>query len=188
MSEENKIDTQTSSKENTEKNPSTEAVDKNVPYDRFAEVNSAKNNALDSVGKLQAQLDAINKVQKEKEQAELVEQGKAKEALGIVSKERDDYKKQAEQWTAYQTSKRENLMEKLSDDSDKSIAEGLSLDKLELYVNKISKVNAPSTSTARATTGNVGEFGGFDTIEEFAVKDPDGALKYLESNTKGYIK
>ena len=79
-------------------------------------------------------------------------------------------------------------MEKISDDSDKSIAEGLSLDKLELYVNKISKVNAPSTSTARATTGNVGEFGGFDTIEEFAVKDPDGALKYLESNTKGYIK
>ena len=187
MSEENKVETQIT-EEPQVKNPSTEAVDKNVPYDRFAEVNSAKNNALDSVGKLQAQLDAIHKDQKEKQQAELVDQGKAKEALGLVSKERDDYKKQADQWSAYQTSKRENLMEKLSDDSDKSIAEGLSLDKLELYVSKISKVNAPSTSTARATTGNVGEFGGFDTIEEFAVKDPDGALKYLESNTQGYIK
>ena len=140
------------------------------------------------MGKLQAQLDSYHKVQKEKEQAELVEQGKAKEALGIVSKERDDYKKQAEQWTTYQTTKRENLMEKLSEESDKTIAEGLSLDRLELYVNKVSKVNAPSTSTARAATGNVGEFGGYDSIEEFAIKNPDGAMKYIETNTKGYIK
>ena len=70
-----------------------------------------------------------------------------------------------------------------------SIADGLSdLNKLETYVNKVTQANAPSTSTARATTGKAGEFGGYTSIEEFASYDPNGAEKYLKENTKGYIK
>ena len=186
MSEENNV-TQTT--EDTQaNNNSTQADTKNVPYDRFTEVNTAKNDALDQVGKLQAQLDAINTAQKEKEQAELVEQGKAKEALEIATKERDSYKKQAEQWTSYQDNKRTSLMEKLTEDDDKSIADGLSLDKLEQYVNKVSNVSAPSTSKARATTGSANDMGGYSSWQEFAVKDPDGASKAIEESTKGFIK
>ena len=187
MSEENN-NTQTT-EEPQVKNQSTEADNKNVPYDRFAEVNQAKNDLAGQVGKLQAQLDKMNESQKQQQQAKLVEDGKLKEALGIVEKERDTFKSQADQWNAYQNDKRESLMSNLTTDEDKSIADGLSdLNKLEIYVNKITQTNTHSTSTARATTGAATEFGGYKSIEEFASYDPKGAEDFLQKNVNGYIK
>ena len=184
MSEE-KLETQ-ATQETEVKNPSTKAEDKNVPYDRFAEVNQAKNDLAGQVGKLQAQIDKMNENQKQQQQAKLVEDGKLQEVLGIVSKERDTFKTQAEQWNQYQADKRESLMSNLTDDTDKSIAEGLSdLNKLETYVNKVTNVNAPSTSSARATTGKAGEMGGYSSYEEWATKDPKG---YKQSNQTNSAK
>ena len=187
MSEE-KIETQAT--QDTEvKNPSTKAEDKNVPYNRFAEVNQAKNDLATQNGKLQAQIDKMNENQKQQQQAKLVEDGKLQEALGIVSKERDTFKTQAEQWNQYQADKRESLMVKLTDDTDKSIAEGLNdLNKLETYVNRVTNVNSPSTSTARATSGTAGDMGGYSSWEEFAVKDPKGAEKAIAESTVNFIK
>jgi len=187
MSEE-KVETQAT--QDTEvKNPSTNAEQKNVPYDRFAEVNQAKNDLATQNGKLQAQIDKMNETQKQQQQAKLVEDGKLQEALGIVSKERDTFKTQAEQWNQYQADKRESLMGKLTDDTDKSIAEGLNdLNKLETYVNKVTNVNSPSTSTARATSGKAGDMGGYSSWEEFAMKDPKGAEKAIQESTTNFIK
>ena len=188
MSEENNVETQ-NTEETQANNPSTEASEKNVPYDRFAEVNQAKNDLAGQVGKLQAQIDKMNSDNKSKAEAKLVEDGKLKEALDLVTKERDTFKSQSEQWTTYQTDKRESLMSKLTDDTDKNIAEGLSdLNKLETYVNKVVNVNAPSTSKARATTGKTGDMGGYSSWEEFAVKDPKGAEKAIAADTTNYIK
>ena len=170
------------------KNQSTEADNKNVPYDRFAEVNQAKNDAMNQIGKLQAQIDKLNADNKSKAEAKMVEDGKLKEALDLVTQERNDFKGQAEQWNTYQTSKRESLMGQLTDDTDKSIADGLSLDKLEQYVNKVSNVSAPSTSKARATTGSAGDMGGYSSWQEFAMKDPKGAEKAIEESTTNFIK
>jgi len=179
MSEE-KTEVQTNSNENTETNPSTETSNKNVPYDRFQEVVASKNEMAGQIGKLQAQIDKMNSDNKSKAEAKMVEDGKLKEALDIVTQERDSFKTQSEQWNKYQTDKRENLMSKLTDDTDKSIAEGLTdLNKLETYVNKVVTVNAPSTSTARATTGKVGDMGGYSSYAEWAEKDPKG---YQEAN------
>ena len=179
MSEE-KTEVQTNSNENTETNPSTETSNKNVPYDRFQEVVASKNEMAGQIGKLQAQIDKMNQDNKSKAEAKMVEDGKLKEALDIVTQERDSFKTQSEQWNKYQTDKRENLMSKLTDDTDKSIAEGLTdLSKLETYVNKVVTVNAPSTSTARATTGKAGDFGGYSSYVEWAEKDPKG---YQEAN------
>ena len=179
MSEE-KTEVQINSNENTETNPSTETSNKNVPYDRFQEVVASKNEMAGQIGKLQAQIDKMNQDNKSKAEAKMVEDGKLKEALDIVTQERDSFKTQSEQWNKYQTDKRENLMSKLTDDTDKSIAEGLTdLNKLETYVNKVVTVNAPSTSTARATTGKVGDMGGYSSYAEWAEKDPKG---YQEAN------
>jgi hypothetical protein len=175
MSEENNV-TQTT-EDTQDNNNSTQADTKNVPYDRFSEVNNAKNDALDQVGKLQAQIDKMNQTTKQQEEAKMVEDGKLKEALNIVQKERDDFKVQAEQWNTYQTNKRESLMGKLTEDDDKSIAEGLSLDKLEKYVSKVVNVSAPSTSSARAATAKAGDFGGYSSYAEWATKDPEGYKK-----------
>ena len=178
MSEENNV-TQTT-EDTQDNNNSTQADTKNVPYDRFAEVNQAKNDLAGQVGKLQAQIDKMNQTTKQQEEAKMVEDGKLKEALNIVQKERDEFKTQAEQWNTYQTNKRESLMSKLTEDDDKSIADGLSLDKLEKYVNKVVTVSAPSTSSARATTGKAGDMGGYTSYAEWAQKDPKG---YQEANS-----
>ena len=188
MSEENKVETQTQGDQNTVTNDSTQA-DKNVPYDRFQEVVQSKNEMAGQIGKLQAQIDKMNADSKSRAEAKMVEDGKLKEALDLVTKERDTFKSQSEQWTTYQTDKRESLMSKLTDDTDKNIAEGLSdLNKLETYVNKVVNVNAPSTSKARATTGKAGDMGGYSSWEEFAVKDPKGAEKAIAADTTNYIK
>ena len=177
MSEENKTEAQTTSTQ-AETNDSTKAEQKNVPYDRFQEVVQSKNDMAGQIGKLQAQIDKMNSDNKSKHEAKMVEDGKLKEALDLVTKERDTFKGQSEQWNTYQADKRESLMSKLTDDTDKSIAEGLSdLNKLETYVNKVVNVNAPSTSKARATTGKVGDFGGYSSYAEWASKDPKGYEK-----------
>ena len=185
MSEENVTQTTEDTQDN---NNSTQADNKNVPYDRFAEVNQAKNDLAGQVGKLQAQIDKMNQTSKQQQENKMIEDGKLKEALDIVSKERDTFKTQSEQWNTYQTNKRESLMSKLTDDDDKSIADGLSLDKLEKYVVKVTNVNAPSTSTARATTGSAGDMGGYSSWQEFAMKDPKGAEEAIQGSTKGFIK
>ena len=188
MSEENK-EVKSNVETDNVKNTSTEAENKNVPYDRFQEVVSSKNEMAGQLGKLQAQIDKMNADNKSKAEAKMVEDGKLKEALDIVTKERDSFKTQSDQWNQYQTDKRESLMSKLTDDTDKSIAEGLTdLNKLETYVNKVVNVNAPSTSQARATTGKVGDMGGYSSWEEFAMKDPKGAGAAIEESTKGFIK
>ena len=180
MSEENKVETQTQGDQNTVTNDSTQAETKNVPYDRFQEVVQSKNEMAGQIGKLQAQIDKMNSDNKSKQEAKMVEDGKLKEALDIVTKERDSFKTQSDQWNTYQSDKRESLMSKLTNDEDKSIAEGLSdLNKLETYVNKVVNVNAPSTSKARATTGKTGEMGGYSSYAEWAEKDPKG---YQEAN------
>ena len=143
MSEENAVP-QTTGDQNTVTNDSTKAETKNVPYDRFQEVVSSKNEMASQLGKLQAQIDKMNSDNKSKAEAKMVEDGKLKEALDIVTKERDTFKGQSEQWNTYQSDKRESLMSKLTDDTDKSIADGLSdLNKLETYVNKVVNVNVP---------------------------------------------
>ena len=186
MSEENTA--QTNNEQNIVKNESTEA-NKNVPYDRFSEVNVQKNDALKQVESLQAQLNKINQANKEREEAELAKQGEYKTLLENTKQEMSGYKTKAEAWDNYQTTRRTSLMEKLSDDSDKSIAEGLSLDKLEMYVDKVTNVSNPSVSQARVQqTGKNAELGGYETIEEFAAYDPIEAEKYLQRTTKGYIK
>ena len=179
MSEENKVESQTNVEPNNVTNNSTQA-EKNVPYDRFQEVVSSKNEMASEIGKLQAQIDKMSADNKSKAEAKLVEDGKLKEALDIVTKERDEFKASSEQWNTYQTEKRESLMSKLTTDEDKSIGEVLTdLNKLETYVNKVVTVNAPSTSTARATTGKVGDMGGYSSYAEWAEKDPKG---YQEAN------
>ena len=180
MSEE-KVETQTNVEPNNDYKGNTE-VEKNVPYDRFQEVVQSKNEMAGQIGKLQAQIDKMNSDSKSRAEAKMVEDGKLKEALDLVTKERDTFKSQSEQWTTYQADKRESLMSKLTDDTDKSIAEGLSdLNKLETYVNKVVNVNAPSTSKARATSGKVGDMGGYSSYTEWASKDPDG---YQKANNK----
>ena len=189
MSEENTTQTEA----NQVKQPSTEASQNNVsdgiPKSRFDEVNNQKNDYKSQVSELQAQLDKVKANQEATRKAELEKQGEYKTLLDEANAKLEKAQVDVKAWGEYKTNKRTSLMEQITDDSDKSIAEGLSLDKLELYVNKVTKVNSVPTNTNRATSNsNQGNFGGYDSIQEFAMRDPEGAEKYLQQNVKGYIK
>ena len=188
MAEENTTQTQA----NEVKQPSTEASQNNVsdgiPKSRFDEVNTQKNEYKTQVSDLQAQLDKIKGDQEAARQKQLEKQGEYKTLLDEANLKLEKAQTDVKAWSEYKENKRSTLMEQLTDDSDKSIADGLSLDKLELYVNKVTKVNTLPTNTSRAGNTPQGEFNGYSSIQEWAMKDPQGAEKYLEQNTKGYIK
>ena len=188
MSEENTTQTEA----NQVKQPSTEASQNNVsdgiPKSRFDEVNTQKNEYKTQNQELQAQLDKIKADQEATRQKQLEKQGEYKTLLDEANLKLEKAQTDVKAWSEYKENKRNSLMEQLTDDSDKSIADGLSLDKLELYVNKVTKVNTLPTNTSRAGNTPQGEFNGYSSIQEFAMKDPQGAEKYLEQNTEGYIK
>ena len=173
--------------------PSTEASKNNVsdgnPKNRFDEVNTQKNDYKSQVSDLQSQLDKFKADQESARQKQLEKQGEYKTLLDEANAKLEKSSAVVKEYEEYKSNKRNSLMETLTEDTDKSIAEGLSLDKLELYVNKVTKVNSVPTNTNRAASNAPqGDFGGYDSIQEFAVKDPQGAEKYLEQNVKGYIK
>ena len=185
-------DKTTQTEANQVKQPSTEASQNNVsdgiPKSRFDEVNTQKNEYKTQNQELQAQLDKIKADQEATRQKQLEKQGEYKTLLDEANLKLEKAQTDVKAWSEYKENKRNSLMEQLTDDSDKSIADGLSLDKLELYVNKVTKVNTLPTNTSRAGNTPQGEFNGYSSIQEFAMKDPQGAEKYLEQNTEGYIK
>ena len=189
MSEENTTQTQA----NEVKQPSTEASSNNVsdgiPKSRFDEVNNQKNDYKSQVSDLQAQLDKVKANQEATRKAELEKQGEYKTLLDEANAKLEKAQVDVKAWGEYKTNKRTSLMEQLTEDTDKSIAESLPLEKLELYVGNINKRNSLPTNNARAASQQPqGDFGGYESIQEFAMRDPEGAEKYLQQNVKGYIK
>ena len=187
MSEENTTQTEA----NQVKQPSTEASSNNVsdgiPKSRFDEVNNQKNDYKSQVSDLQAQLDKVKANQEATRKAELEKQGEYKTLLDEANAKLEKAQVDVKAWGEYKTNKRNSLMEQLTEDTDKSIAESLPLEKLELYVGNINKRNSLPTNNARAASQQPqGDFGGYDSIQEFAMQDPKGAEKYLAENVKGY--
>ena len=175
MSEENTTQTEA----NQVKQPSTEASSNNVsdgiPKSRFDEVNNQKNDYKSQVSNLQAQLDKVTANQEATRKAELEKQGEYKTLLDEANAKLEKAQVDVKAWGEYRTNKRTSLMEQITDDNDKSIAESLPLEKLELYVNKVNKVNSLPTNTSRAGTQQpVGEMGGYSSYAEWAEKDPQG--------------
>ena len=66
-----KESTQTNNEQTLSTNDSTEAVDKNVPYDRFSEVNTQKNDALKELDSLKAELSKMHQANKTREEEDI---------------------------------------------------------------------------------------------------------------------
>ena len=189
MSEENTTQTEA----NQVKQPSTEASSNNVsdgiPKTRFDEVNNQKNDYKSQVSNLQAQLDKVTANQEATRKAELEKQGEYKTLLEESNAKLEKAQVDVKAWGEYKTNKRNTLMEQLTEDNDKSIAESLPLEKLELYVSKVNKTNSLPTNTNRATSNQpVGDMGGYSSYAEWASKDPDGYQKENNSIAGSGIK
>jgi len=145
---------QPTSEQNTITNDSTQATtnEKDIPYDRFSEVVAKKNNYKDENTSLRKQLDEFEAKNKERKQQQLEEQGKFKEANEVLKQENQDLKVVADEYNSYKAKKRESLMETLSNQDDKDIAEGMDLTKLEKFVNRVNTASTVSTSSNRPAT------------------------------------
>ena len=175
--------------ENRETNPSTQAAEKqDVPYGRFQE----KNTQWNERGKIIEQKDDhIAKLEAEKEETRQEALRKAgdietllKESQTKNVKYEETIKQQGEELGGYRT----GLVDQVPEER-RYITDGMSIANLQKFVSdEQTTANAGKTDSSRAGTTAKGEMGGYDSWQEFAIKDPKGAEKAIAGSTANYIK
>ena len=169
--------------DNSVKNDSTKADtnDNGIPKARLDEVVAQKHKAVDEANSYKAKYEELQAKQETARQKELEKQGEYKTLLDEANAKIDKLSGVAEEYTTYKTNKRASLMETISNDEDKSIAEDLSLAKLEKFANSVTQTNTVGTPNQRPanSTKGTGDFGGYSSWAEYAQKDPVGADKAL---------
>ena len=189
MSEENKT---VQSNENAVNNPTNEGSKTNeVPYDRFAEVNTQKNEWKTQAEEANAKLAEFEEKAAKAREAKMVENEEYKTLLAEKDDEIANLTNVSNQWNTYQEETRTSLMEKLPE-GKREFGEGMDLSKLQKFVDsEVQAVNpnaGKTNSQRQGVTSKAGEFGGYNSWQEFAMKDPTGAEKALASETSNYIK
>ena len=175
--------------QNSVPNPSTQADDKNdVPYGRFQEVNGQKNQFKSENESLKAELEKVKVAQEDARQEAL----KKNSEFETLYNETDTLnKKLTEQigvFKANEEQERADMMKQVPED-DVEFTSGMNNATLRKFISKAqSNINAGKTDSSRAGTTAKGEFGGYSSWAEFAMKDPKGAELSIQENTVGYIK
>ena len=149
------------------KQSSTE--DNSVPYARFKEIVGEKNEFKTKFEELQSSIKAEKEAQQLKE---LEAKGEYEKVMVDMKGKLEDAQTKAQAFDTYQASRRESLLSKLPED-DRVIYDGLSLEKLEVHVDKFNSKPAPlSVDSSQPST-----MGGYSSYEEWAHRDPDGYEK-----------
>ena len=175
--------------DNSVPNPSTQADDKNdVPYTRFQEVNGQKNQFKSENESLKAELEKVKVAQEDARQEAL----KKNSEFETLYNETDTLnKKLTEQIGVYKANEeqeRADMMKQVAED-DVEFTSGMNNVTLRKFISKTqSNINAGKTDSSRAGTTAKGEFGGYDSWQDFAIQDPKGAEKAIADSTKNYIK
>ena len=145
--------------------------------------------------KVNNELEELRKSQEEERAKQLEKQGEYQtmyeeqvQKNKAQAKETDGYKADSDAWNTYKTNKRESIMETITNDEDKKIAEKLPISELEMFANRVTQTNTLGTPNQRPANSKkgTGEFGGYSSMEEFAMKDPKGCDEHLANNVAGY--
>ena len=175
--------------QNSVTNTSTEADVKNdVPYGRFQEVNGQKNQFKSENESLKAE---IAKLKEAKEQDRQDALKKNSEFETLYNEGNSKWQKTAEENQSLKADLgafRQGLVDQLPEER-RVYTEGMNMATLQKFVSEDQMTaNANKTDSSRAGTTANGEFGGYSSWTEFAIKDPKGAEKSIQENTTGYIK
>ena len=140
-----------------------------VPYARFSGLVDEKN-------ALKVELDTFKKDVKEQAEArklkEMESKGEYEQIMANMTTKLEAAETKAQAFDEYQASRRESLLSKLPEE-DRETYDGLSLDKLEVHVDKfISKPNP-----ANVDNSNPAKMGGYTSDLEYAIQDPAGYEK-----------
>ena len=140
-----------------------------VPYARFKEVNDERR-------ELKSQLDSRNsEIKRQAEDRKLKEmesKGEYEKIMIDMTSKLEAAETKAQAFDEYQASRRESLLSKLPEE-DRGTYDGLSLDKLEVHVDKFnSKPNPANVDSSKPT-----KMGGYSSDLEYAIQDPEGYEK-----------
>ena len=178
---------------NSVSNDSTKAEtndQQGIPKARLDEVVAQKHKAVDEANSYKAKLEELESRQETARKKDLEKQGEYKTLLDEANAKNEKLSAVAEEYNTYKTNKRASIMETITNDEDKSIAEDLSLAKLEKFANRVTQTNTLGTPNQRPanSTKGTGEFGGYSSYIEWAEKDPSGYEKANTTQTSGSIK
>ena len=177
---------------NSVTNDSTKADtnEQGIPKARLDEVVAQRHKATERGDSYKAQFEELQAKQENARKKDLEKQGEYKTLLDEANAKIDKLSGVAEEYTTYKTNKRASLMETITNDEDKSIAEDLSLAKLEKFASRVGQTNTVGTPNQRPanSTKGTGEFGGYSSYIEWAEKDPEGYKKANNPATSGGIK
>ncbi len=140
-----------------------------VPYARFSELVDEKNT-------LKVELDSMKKSIKEQAEdrklKEMESKGEYDKIMIDMTSKLEAAETKAQAFDEYQASRRESLLSKLPEE-DRGTYDGLSLDKLEVHVDKFnSKPNPANVDNSKPT-----KMGGYSSDLEYAIQDPEGYEK-----------
>ena len=181
------------SNENAVNNPSTEAgenndgmVSQSVFQSRLSKISSQKNEATARADEMSARVVELEAKETERIEADRMLKG---EQDVIISEQKLRIEALTKIETAYNTkdaADRERYMARLSD-ADKEFGEGMETSKLGKFSEgRVQNPNAGKTNSQRqGVTPNGGEFGGYNSPQEWANRDPQGyknARNPLNSN------
>ena len=186
--EENKAN---QSNENTATNPTTEGSknnvpsnETNIPKDRLDKVIGERNDLRTKLEGLNTKLAKIEEDNELKRQESLKEQGKYEKLYTEEKNLNKELTSKLESSNQFINEVREQQIGRLPEDKQE-FARSLPDNKLNEFIamEKTNIANTKSTSTSRpGAKTDVGEFGGYGSWEEFAVKDPVGAEKALHNS------
>ena len=150
--------------------------DHSIPYSVFKE-------AKDQIGELKTQLADISDKQNSARESKMKEEGQLKELLQEKNSLLDEKTSRLEVLETERQQEREYLLNQMPE-NDRVIYSDLSMANLRVHVNKTGKNISANTSKATGQRGSLGDFGGYESWSEYAIKDPLGAEKELRKQNK----
>lgn len=175
----------------------SEKPDRTIPYARFKQVISEKNNLQAEIAQKEVELEEWKK-KYDTSAATIEELNKHKAELESIKKRQ--YEKNLSEWKS-----KENLFNveegdpnyekvqkikhrfKLGEELQPSeVAQNLEVLKTYEEINYFEHSNDPAGFNSKKPKGKVSteEFGGYKSLDEWARNDPDAAYKYVQDNVK----
>ncbi len=151
-----------------------------VPYSRFKDLIDEKNS-------LKVELESLNreamKQAEDRKLKDMESKGEYEKIMADMTSKLSAAESKAQAFDEYQASRRESLLSKLPEE-DRTVYDGLSLDKLEVHVEKVNAKPSP----ASVDNSNPSTSEGYSSFEEWASVDPAGYKKANNTQSSGKIK
>jgi len=175
MSEENQVSNETVVEKDTEN-----VAQESAQNEYIAESKKYRKRAQEA----ESQLSKLQKQIENQENTKLEEQKKYQELADKYKSQLDEVSPFKEKYEVMYEQRKNALLERLPEEQRDKFS-NKDIDVLEFMVSEL-KTKAQEPSARNLVGTKNAEFGGYESLEEFAVKDPKGAEDYLRKNVKGF--